>query len=241
MGSEVHVVLFDIGDTLLHSAESDEALVEFHKAALRGNGVDVSDAEFEAALEHCLLSFAPSLTRAVNWYLVKPDVALCNAITDQVREMLYAWADDHPLPARPGTGALLASLAQAVRLALAGNARTAIRETLAGYGLLQYFQYTEVSDDIGFEKPDLRFFEHILQRCGATGPEAIMVGDRLDYDVIPAKKLGMRTVWFRTGPQSRLVPRTPRELPDAEVTSMAELGHALSALIGRPLPRTTAD
>ena len=27
--------------------------------------------------------------------------------------------------------------------------------------------------------------------------EAIMIGDRLDNDIIPAKKLGMKTIWVR--------------------------------------------
>jgi len=38
-----------------------------------------------------------------------------------------------------------------------------------------------------------------LDKAGCRPEEAIMIGDRLDNDIIPAKKMGMRTVWVRQG------------------------------------------
>lgn len=55
------------------------------------------------------------------------------------------------------------------------------------------------SAEAGCAKPDLRLFEMALQKAKCDPSDAIMVGDRLDNDIIPAKKLGMKTVWVRQG------------------------------------------
>ena len=48
-------------------------------------------------------------------------------------------------------------------------------------------------------KPDLTIFEYALEKAGISPQEAIYVGDRIDNDMIPAKKLGMTTIWIRQG------------------------------------------
>ena len=55
------------------------------------------------------------------------------------------------------------------------------------------------SAEAGCAKPDLRIFTMALDKAGCEPSEAVMVGDRLDNDIIPAKKLGMKTVWVRQG------------------------------------------
>ena len=35
--------------------------------------------------------------------------------------------------------------------------------------------------------------------AGCQAENAVMIGDRLDNDIAPAKKLGMKTVWIRQG------------------------------------------
>ena len=54
-----------------------------------------------------------------------------------------------------------------------------------------------------------------------------MIGDRLDNDVIPAKRLGMRTIWFRQGRYAALEPRVPDELPDETVCDWEGLPSAI--------------
>ena len=49
----------------------------------------------------------------------------------------------------------------------------------------------------------------------------IMAGDRIDKDVIPAKQLGMKTIRVRVGLHKGQQPRTPDEIPDAELAGVA--------------------
>ena len=50
-----------------------------------------------------------------------------------------------------------------------------------------------------------------------------MVGDRLDNDIRPAKKLGMKTVWIRQGFAIYQNPQRAEEQPDYIVDNLSEL------------------
>ncbi|MBS0547622.1 MAG: HAD hydrolase-like protein [Proteobacteria bacterium] len=62
-------------------------------------------------------------------------------------------------------------------------------------------------------------------------PEAcVLIGDRLDKDIAPAKARGMATIQFRSGRWRRQRPRSAAEMPDAVVTDVPELEVAIDAL-----------
>ena len=50
------------------------------------------------------------------------------------------------------------------------------------------------SAEEGIAKPDKRIFEIALNRANCEPAQSIMIGDRIDNDIVPAKKLGMRTI-----------------------------------------------
>jgi FMN phosphatase YigB (HAD superfamily) len=55
------------------------------------------------------------------------------------------------------------------------------------------------SAEEGCSKPNLKIFELALARANCTTNEAVMIGDRLDNDIVPAKQIGMKTIWVRQG------------------------------------------
>ena len=59
--------------------------------------------------------------------------------------------------------------------------------------------------------------------------DCIMVGDRIDNDIVPAKALGMAAILLRSGRHRRQRPRSPAEEPDAVVTDVLELEAAIDA------------
>jgi putative hydrolase of the HAD superfamily len=83
-------------------------------------------------------------------------------------------------------------------------------------GIARHFQSTAVSGTHGYYKPDVRLFQHACEALGVVPEECIMVGDRIDCDIVPAKQLGMRAVRLRTGRHASQEPRTQHERPDAE-------------------------
>ncbi len=79
----------------------------------------------------------------------------------------------------------------------------------------------------GFQKPDPRLFLRACDDLGVEATECAMLGDRIDNDIAPAKRPGMRTALLRTGPHISQLPRSWEEIPDAEIHSVDELRQTL--------------
>jgi beta-phosphoglucomutase-like phosphatase (HAD superfamily) len=63
--------------------------------------------------------------------------------------------------------------------------------------------------------------------------DCVLVGDRLDKDIAPAKAKGMATIQFRSGRWRRQRSRHAAEQPDVVVTDVPELEAELLRLLGR--------
>jgi putative hydrolase of the HAD superfamily len=96
--------------------------------------------------------------------------------------------------------------------------------------LLDCFTHRLTQDDFSTTKPDIRFYDQMLKASGVEPQQCIMVGDRIDKDVIPAKLLGMKTILIRVGLHRNQQPRIPFELPDAELESLVGLAETISKI-----------
>jgi putative hydrolase of the HAD superfamily len=68
-----------------------------------------------------------------------------------------------------------------------------VRET----GLEDVLDSVVCSDKVGLRKPDPEIFRLALADLGVDPERAAMVGDSLVSDIMPAKALGLTTVWIR--------------------------------------------
>ena len=59
------------------------------------------------------------------------------------------------------------------------------------------FSFIMTSTQIGFTKPDKKVFEAIIKKSGLKPSEILYVGDRDSVDILPAKKIGMKTCMVR--------------------------------------------
>jgi len=105
-------------------------------------------------------------------------------------------------------------------------------EKLIRMELLQYFKEVFISEEIGLEKPNVDFYKKCLNMTGVIPSEALYVGDRLDHDIIPAKKLGMHTVLVHRGgkydPYKLGIDKNViSAVTDYEVTTLLDLFHAI--------------
>jgi len=66
-------------------------------------------------------------------------------------------------------------------------------DKLIRMGVALFFDGVFVSDELKFSKTDPSFFKKILREIKAKPEECLMVGDREDRDILPAKKVGMKT------------------------------------------------
>ncbi len=113
--------------------------------------------------------------------------------------------------------------ARGYRLGILANQGPGASERLDMWGIGDLFEVVVSSSEVGIAKPDSKIFETALFMAGCEAKEAAMIGDRLDNDILPAKSLGMYTVWVKSG-SAALQPRHLGEgIADKIIDSLEEL------------------
>jgi HAD superfamily hydrolase (TIGR01549 family) len=227
----VRAVLFDVGGPLDTEVEHERLTDADIRAALVAEGVAVDDAAFRAAGRWAVDSFASNTYQAMIWRLTGGNAECAQRVYQAFRRRRRG-RDVFEL--RPGMAALLERLhGKGLKLGLAANQPRSIIERLDRSGVGRFFHHREVSETHGYLKPDVRLFLRACADLEVQPGECIMVGDRVDNDIVPARLLGMRTVLFRTGRHMEQQPRTWNEVPDAEVRDVPGLQAALDRLIAQ--------
>lgn len=90
-------------------------------------------------------------------------------------------------------------LSKKYKIGIIANQSFGTRKRLEQYGILQYIDLIVASAEEGVSKPDRRIFEIALNRSNCKADNAIMIGDRIDNDIIPANLLGIHTIWIKQG------------------------------------------
>ncbi len=113
-----------------------------------------------------------------------------------IKKLLFDnWANVSPL--MPGAKEVIRELAFKYNLGIIANQPTIVDDILKDHGLLEYFKILGISQTIGLSKPDPAIFKWAFAEANAEPHETIMIGDRIDNDIAPAKSLGMKTIWFK--------------------------------------------
>jgi HAD superfamily hydrolase (TIGR01662 family) len=88
--------------------------------------------------------------------------------------------------------------------------------------------FVTTSSGWGVHKPAPEFFANVVREAGLPADEIAYVGDRVDYDVLPANRAGMVSVFLRRGPWGYLHSTWPgAEEARVRIDSLAELPEAL--------------
>lgn len=109
-----------------------------------------------------------------------------------------------------------------VRLGLVTNGRSKTqREKLERFELGSRFDAIAIEEEVGFGKPDVRVFRHVLSRLDAAPCDAWMVGDNLEADIAGARSAGVHAIWHDF--ESRGLPEDAPATPDRVVRAILEL------------------
>ncbi|MET7464881.1 HAD family hydrolase [Nonomuraea sp. NPDC005501] len=152
---------------------------------------------------------------------------------------LAAWERDEPESLRnhfdaddlyPDVRQALATLRDAgLQVIVAGNQPARAHGALVAMELPADSVHT--SEGWGVSKPDPGFFAKVAAVAGREPSEILYVGDRLDNDVLPAGRAGMRTALLRRGPWGYLHAERPQAgAADVVVDDLHALLPALSRL-----------
>jgi putative hydrolase of the HAD superfamily len=94
----------------------------------------------------------------------------------------------------------------------------AMVKALKRVGADGYFTYFFSSRDLGFEKPDPRFFEAICRETGIAQGECVMTGNDYLKDICGARDAGIRAVLYNPSNDPGPFPKA-----DAVITNMNQL------------------
>jgi FMN phosphatase YigB (HAD superfamily) len=123
----------------------------------------------------------------------------------------------------PETEETLRVLSGKFKLGIIANQRGGSAHRLQAHGLMKYVDFVYSSEEMGRSKPAPDLFLSALNALGCLPEEACMVGDRIDNDIRPAKRLGMMTVRVRRGFYRNRAPECEYDIPDADIESIGEL------------------
>jgi len=190
-------IFFDVGNVLL----SDDPLLALRYrmlyTAVCSAGHELSFEQLCREREHLILEERES------FYFLR----ICDKyLTDQQKERLLADYDEQfrenyikYSPLTPGIGEVVKELSSKYKLAIAANQVRECRGALEELGLLRFFDVVGISEEMQIAKPAPEFFQCLLEEAKCEPAEAIMIGDRVDNDIAPAKSLGMKTICLRMG------------------------------------------
>lgn len=92
---------------------------------------------------------------------------------------------------------LLLYLSDKYKIFTASNGIYEMQENrLKKSNLDKYFDNIFVSDKIGFEKPDKKFFQKIMDLTKFSNDDLIMIGDSIKSDIIGAKNSKIKSIYF---------------------------------------------
>ena len=199
--NKIKWIFFDIGSTLVDESAVYENRIE---EITQSNNIDKN--EFVAkVIQRAQTSPKPIVSAAEDYGVNVP-----------------AWRHDLEV-LYPDTKELLQRLSQKYKIGIIANQDFGTEQRLTDFNVHQYINLVIASAEEGVAKPDLRIFQIALALADCKPEEAIMVGDRIDNDIIPANKIGMTTVWIKQGFGSYAEPKTVEEQPDYIVNSLAEI------------------
>lgn len=97
-----------------------------------------------------------------------------------------------------GAKEVLKQLYGKYRLYIASNGYINVQMSrIESAGIAQYFENIFISEAIGYEKPDICFFEKCFEQIDNLNKrQTVIIGDNLKADIKGGQQAGIKTIWY---------------------------------------------
>ncbi|CAN5404741.1 HAD family hydrolase [soil metagenome] len=219
-------IFFDVGYTLLDETPGWTPLFESLSTELSRAGRPTSVAKIWEMFHAVASEFERK-----QWIGLCRRLAVDQSEAERFEKVALQWKHELQVPyARAGD--VLRVLSQHYKLGIIANQWIGTADRMRQHGWADYFSLIIGSAEAGVVKPDPKIFQMAMAQAKCTPAEAVMVGDRIDNDVKPAKALGWGTVQVRQGIAAGQVARDASEEATAVVQHVADV----PGLFGLALP-----
>jgi putative hydrolase of the HAD superfamily len=195
-------IFFDLGSTLI-----DETEAYNHRIREMIEGTDISFKTFDSKRIEFARKGLEGNQEAIRHF--------------DLKKTTWHFEDETPYMDSYDTLAYLKKLGY--NLGIIANQAVGTSSRLYNWGLLEFFDLIVASGEFGISKPNLSIFEKALELSNCHSGDSVMVGDRLDNDIKPAKSLGMKTVWIRKGLSRYQNVRYGKNIADWIVENISDL------------------
>ena len=199
--NNIKQLFFDLGSTLVDETECINWRCNY---IIENSGLDAQ--EFMDKVEECAKTHNFAVKAAAEYFGAE--------VPKWPKELEKLYSD---------TDNVLKYLAPKYKLGIIANQSPGTMERIEKWGIAGYFNAVIASADAGCEKPGPKIFYMALEQADCFPEEAFMIGDRLDNDIVPAKKIGMKTIWVRQGFAKYQSVKTESEKPNYTVENIGEI------------------
>jgi haloacid dehalogenase superfamily, subfamily IA, variant 3 with third motif having DD or ED/haloacid dehalogenase superfamily, subfamily IA, variant 1 with third motif having Dx(3-4)D or Dx(3-4)E len=208
--SNITAVIFDLDQTLLdkHQSLIRFANHQYNTFALESFHIDRDDfIQKFTEMNHVVRPKEEIYKELVKNFHI--DSSLLAVMLDDLNEHFSDYAIGYP-----GLMTMLNELKEAsFKLGMITNGRDFYqRNKIRSLGIESYFDDIVISEAAGVRKPDHAIFQLSLSHLNIAADEAVFVGDNIQKDMIPAKELGMRTIWKQKNVYSEYADRVCDDL-----------------------------
>lgn len=127
-----------------------------------------------------------------------------------------------------GAEDLLDTLSKKYTLHIATNGTKKVQlGRINSAGLSKYFNNIFISEDIGYNKPDKRFFQKCFEKIENFSPDtAVIIGDSLTSDILGGNNAGIKTIWYNPLHEKKYL----NVKTDFETDSLSEIPNILNCM-----------
>lgn len=133
------------------------------------------------------------------------------------------WHFEDESPYEEAEAVLNALCERGYSIGVIANQAPGTEKRLENWGFMKYIKLVIASAEEGVAKLDSEIFLRALNRADCLPENAVMIGDRIDNDIEPAKKLGMKTIWVRQGFSIYQQPENDIQTADHIVDSLRDI------------------
>lgn len=226
----IKAIFFDIDDTLYDSTRLATMARKNSIQAMIDAGLPIKDeGKVYEILKRVIAKFGSNYQRHYDRLMeelnleANPKIVAAGVVAYERTKMGY-------LKPFPGVIPTLIRLKNGYKLGVISNG-LAIKqwEKLIGLGIYHFFAFVATSEELGYEKPEREIFDLAMKKLEVKPRECVMVGDKLDTDILGASKVGMYAVLKKS---KTIVKKTSAKKisPDFEIMNISEIFQVLDRI-----------
>ncbi|HZA61343.1 MAG TPA: HAD family hydrolase [Nitrososphaeraceae archaeon] len=226
-------IFFDLGQTLVDEWEFIDYLDHKLLEALNGFGAKIDLRNYRAVRDNVIRN-----RKIGNGSVRELIIEVCNLITPRGYERIIADRLEYDIEEVQrklfkfyyDAHQTLSVLSKNYKLGIIANQSKDILQLLDKFKFKDLFKVIILSSEVNIQKPDPKIFQLAMDLAANDSKYYVMIGDRLDADISPANKLGMKTIRYTDSLFKLQEPIDESETATYVVNSLSEIPNVLQGI-----------